>query len=347
MKAIRFASSLALGVLLVTSTSGRALAIPPDPTPEPREKAASSDMDDDAARLLAAGNRAFKEGKFAEAEKAYSEAFAIKKGYDIAGNLGAAQLAQGKLLEAAQHLAFTLRMFPLTGEPALRDQMQKAYDQCRQGVGAVRVNLAVRGATVLVDGVAVGEAPLADEVFLEPGDHVFEAKLEGYTGAPQHVSALKGASVEVTLALSPLPPPRPVKTSVEVVAVRRRNPAPGIALAGVALLTFGAGAGFLSLSASKRSNAEVLRTQILDVGHGCVNGAANYDSRCTSLESTLHSDDTWHDVAVGSFIVGSAAAVGAAAYFLWPQRRAASGREIQVTPVVGAGHGGVIVSTSF
>ena len=168
-----------------------------------------------AARLLAAGNKAFKEGNFAEAEKAYREAFAVKKGYDIAGNLGAAELAQGKLREAAQHLAFTLRLFPITGEPALREQMQKAYDQCRQGVAAVRVKLDVRGATILVDGVAAGEAPLLDEVFVEPGEHVFEAQLEGYTGAPAaRDRAEKGAVREVTLVLTPVPPP--VTTIVQV-----------------------------------------------------------------------------------------------------------------------------------
>jgi PEGA domain len=359
VKARRIAPSLALGVLLVGAAAGQASAIPPGPAPDPA-KAAPSDLGDGAARLLAAGNRAFKEGKFAEAEKAYSEAFTIKKGFDIAGNLGAAQLAQGKLREAAQSFAFTLRMFPITGEPALREQMQKAYDECRQGIAAVRVTLAVRGATILVDGVAAGEAPLADEVFVEPGEHVFEAKLEGYTGAPQHVVAPKGASVEVALALAPVPPP--VRTVVEVAPpVQRRSLAPGIALAAAAVAGLGFGAGFLSLSAGKRSNAEVVRTQIVDVGHGCVISAVNYDPRCPSLESTLRADDTWHDVAVGSFLVGGAATLGAAAYFLWPQRRAPSGREphgsgggaprvTAVTPILGSGHAditGVLVSGSF
>ena len=83
--------------------------------------------------------------------------------------------------------------------------------------------------------------------------------------------------------------------------------------------------------------------------------AVNYDPRCPSLESTLRSDDTWHDVAVGSFLVGGAATLGAAAYFLWPQRRSRrpdreSPRVTGVTPILGSGHAdvtGVLVSGSF
>jgi hypothetical protein len=342
VKAQPIVPSFALYVALAAAAPGRAWAIPIDPATT--EAAAAPDADERAARWLATGNKAFKEGNFAEAEKAYREAFTLKKGFDIAGNLGAAELAQGKLREAAQHLAFTLRMFPITGEPALREQMQKAYDQCRQGIAGVRVKLAVRGATILVDGLAAGEAPLADEVFVEPGEHVVEAKLEGYTGALQRVSASKGASVEVTLALTLVPPPR---TSVEVVPVRRRSLAPGLALAAVAVAGFGGGAGFLGVSAGKRSDAKVLAGNIVAAGNGCASGASNFDARCPSLESTLHADDTWHDVAVGSFVVGGAVAVGAAAYFLWPRRRASSEGAIRVTPIVGSGDGGVLVSGSF
>ena len=146
------------------------------------------------------GNRAFKEGKFAAAEEAYRAAFALKKGYDIAGNLGAAELALGLHREAARHLAFTLRLFPITGDPALREQMKKAFEQCRREVGALRVKVAPAGAAVRVDGAPVtteeepraagvsaapdGEAPQVDEVFVDPGEHVVEAALEGYTGGP-------------------------------------------------------------------------------------------------------------------------------------------------------------------
>jgi hypothetical protein len=295
-------------------------------------------VDERAAHWLSVGNKAFKDGKFAEAEQAYREAFAIKKGFDIAGNLGAAQLAQGKLREGAQHLAYTLRMFPVTGEPALREQMQKAFDQCRQGVGAVRVKLDVKGAVVLVDGRPYGEAPLADEVFVDPGEHIFEARLEGYTGAPLRLRVDKGAAVEVALPLTR------VKVIVVPPPVIRRSIIPGLGLAALAVVGLGGGAAFISMSASKRADAQVLRGQILSYRGSCIVDAANYDvTTCPRLQSALRDDDTFYNVAVGAFLVGTAAALGTAAYFLWPQRRPS----VRVTPVVGAGAGGVLVSGSF
>jgi tetratricopeptide (TPR) repeat protein len=333
------ARSFALLTLLAGTGPRWAWAAPPDPAP-----AAAPAPADTAAGWLRAGNKAFKDGDFAEAERAYREAFAAQRGYDIAGNLGAAELAQGKLREAAQHLAFTLRMFPVTGDPALREQMAKAYEQCRQGVGALRIKLDVKGATVRVDGAEIGEAALADEVFVDPGEHVVEARLAGYTGAPQRVTVAKGAAIEVATALAPVP--RGVDPIV--VSVRRRSLAPGLALAAGAAVGLLGGAAFLSLSASKRSDAKVLDAQILDHHGTCAGGAGNYDAaRCPGLQSTLHADDAFHDVAVGAFVVGSAAAVAAATYFLWPQRTVELDRGVRVTPVMGTGDRGVVVSGSF
>jgi hypothetical protein len=344
----RIARIAALVALVAGAAPSLAWAGPAEPA-KPAPDAAQSPSpgaDEQAAHLLLAGNKAFKEGRFAEAERAYREAFAVKKGYDIAGNLGAAELAQGKLREAAQHLAFTLRMFPITGEPALREQMTRAFEQCRQGVGAVRVKLDVPGAVVLVDGVPQGEAPLLDEVFVEPGEHLIEARAEGYNGAAQRVTVPRGGAAEVGLVLTPVP--RPVSTVARVAPLRRRSLLPGLGLAAVAAVGLGGGAVFISMSAGKRGDERGLAGQILANRGSCVGGAANYDAvRCPTLMSTARADDTFHDVAVGAFIAGSAAAVATAAYFFWPQRALSTGRQIRVTPVVGAGDGGVVFSGSF
>ena len=350
MRPTRFASigAAALAASLAVSAAARAEAPPPAPAGAP-----APDADEQAARWLKVGNAAFKAGDFAGAEKAYREAFAVKKGYDIAGNLGTAELAQGKLREAAQHLAFTLRLFPITGEPAVHDQMQKAYDQCRRAVGAVRVKLDVKGAEVLVDGAPAGEAPLLDPVFVDPGEHVLEARLDGYTGAAQRVTVDKGGEAEVVLVLTPIP--RSVTTVVREVQARRRSLAPGLALAGVAVIGVGGGVGFLSASSSKKTEAESARTTLLAAHQSCVSGAPNFAGQqsCSALASKFKADDTFHDAAVGAFIVGGAAAVGTAVYFLWPAKRpgpTAQGalRGIHVTPVIaGPKDGGILLSGSF
>lgn len=301
-----------------------------------------------AATLLQRGNEAFKEGRFPEAEQAYREALAQRRGYDIAGNLGVVLLAQGKHREAASHLAFTLRLFPITGDPAVRARMERAFARCREAVGAVRVSVPVSGAVVWVDGAPAGESPLADEVFVDPGSHEIEARLEGYAGRAERVTVEKGALVSLSLSLTPV-----VKETVRLVRVpvrdkpRSRLPAALLGAAGV--VGVGVGGALWALSAGRRGEAESLRAGMLRDGASCVKGADNHDERrCPELARALRADDTFHDAAVGAFIVGGAALGAAAAYLFWPARRADSvAPAVRVSPTLGAAGGVVLVSGGF
>ena len=178
MKAHRLARVLVLLAAFTGAAPGLASAAPPD------QAAAAPGAGDPAAQLMAAGNRAFKEGKFAAAEEAYRAAFAVNEGYDIAGNLGAAELAQGKLREAAQHLAFTLRLLP-------RHRQSRGPRADEEGLRAVPPGRGRPAGDARSEGRGGqrrrgggGEAPLLDEDLVDPGDHVIEAQLAGYAGAP-------------------------------------------------------------------------------------------------------------------------------------------------------------------
>jgi hypothetical protein len=182
---------------------------------------------------------------------------------------------------------------------------------------------------------------------VEPGDHVVEARLDGYTATPSPVHVDQGGSVEVTPVLAPMPPPAPRIEWVSAPPVRRRSIGPGLGLAALAVVGLGGGGAFIGASLSKRADAQTLATQILSHQGTCLHGAANYDAaHCPMLQRTLHADDTFHDVAVGAFIVGGAAALATATYFLWPQRGPSSG-QVRLTPVVGTGSASVVVSGSF
>ena len=81
---------------------------------------------------------------------------------------------------------------------AERRSVEELLAQARVKVGAITVRVEPAGAEVFVDGKAVGKAPLAGEVFVEPGARVIEAKLAGYEAAQacvDHVSA--GAKCDV------------------------------------------------------------------------------------------------------------------------------------------------------
>jgi tetratricopeptide (TPR) repeat protein len=299
-----------------------------------------------AAAHLARGNEAFKQGRFAEAERAYRAAFERRRGYDIAGNLGAAELAQGKHKEAAEHLAFTLRLFPITGDPALRGRMARAFESARREVGALQIATSQKGAVVTVDGVPRGESPLADEVFVDPGDHVVDASLDGFESTRQGVTVEKGGSAIVTVPLAPIvreririvdssPPPRP------------RSALPAIIMGTSGLVAITAGIVLVGVSTAKAGHASSVRTAILAGGESCVAGADNHDeARCPDLKRALRAKDALRNAGVGAIALGAAAGVGVAAYLLWP-RRPRDRTGLRVAPIVGQRGSAVVVSGTF
>ena len=349
MKALRSMVSrawlLAFVALVALSLTAPARAEPDKAGPTPDQADAS------ATGWLAEGNRAFRAGQFLEAERAYRHAWDFKHGFDIAGDLGMAEVAQNKLREGAEHLAFSLRLFPITGDPAVREQIQKAYAQCLAALGAARVLGLPEGARLYVDGVGHGMAPLLDPVFLDPGEHVFEAKLPGFEGEPVRATIPRGATADVTLALRALPvapPPSraPLREAPPAPPIKRRSTLPAILLGGVGAAGIVSGLALFGASSSAHSSGQTLRGQVLSSGGGCL--ATKADARCGDLRGDLEQSDRLHDAAVGTTLVGVTAAAGAFVYLVWPSRRLTStGFVLHAEPTVGPGAGGVLASGAF
>lgn len=160
----------------------------------------SSALDEQARELFRSGVKAAEKSQWARAHAAFLAAWSLKEHYQIAGNLGTSEAMLGKWREAATHLAYYLREAPKE-KVAERRSAQKLLEQARAKVGALAVRVEPAGAEILIDGKSVGRAPLAGEVFVEPGVRVLEARLTGYEVAKQEVSAAAGASLEVPLRL--------------------------------------------------------------------------------------------------------------------------------------------------
>lgn len=327
---------------LALGAPGLSLAQPPATAP-------AQGADAEAAKWLSQGNKAFKDGKFDEAEKAYKSAFAVKKVYDIAGNLAMAEFAQGKARDAAEHLAFALRSFPITGDPATKDQMQKTYDQSRGAVGALKVNVLPKGALVYVDGKPAGEAPLLDDVFVEPGKHTVKATLDGHEEGSKSVDAQKGQSVAVALELKALP--KQVVTIKEPVTVAaKRSPLPAFIAGGAAVVAFGVGGALLGVAGGKATDVSDQATALGNARKSCIPTAGNYDQAgCTALEDTAHGADAMHNAGVALLVVGGVAAAGAVTWLLLPapKPKKAGLLELHPLPVLAPGQAGLLVSGSF
>lgn len=224
--------------------------------------------------------------------------------------------------------------------------MRRALAQARAGVGAVTVVASREGARIYVDGAAVGEAPILDELFLEPGEHEVRARLEGYSDATQEVVARAGEAVKVSLNLLPMPPPAQPNSARPSPRSAPRSVVPGVALGGAAAVGFGVGAGLLALASSKRADTAALSRGVVTNGGSCVPGAINGDSRCATLGDQATAYVTLHNGGVVTLV--SSGVVGAAAvlYFVWPRRTAADAR-LGWTPQLGPGFGGAQLSVNF
>src|SRR5262245_54843763 len=148
------------------------------------------------------GIRLYSDKKWAEAEAAFLSAWALNPTFDVAYNLGSAEYQLGKHRGAAEHLSFALHHWPLIdATSALRKTAQQRFDESRAMVAALTVKVNMPRAEVFVDGKSVGRSPLDEDVFVDPGAHTIEAKLDGYDGAKEAVQAAKGSAQTVTLTL--------------------------------------------------------------------------------------------------------------------------------------------------
>src|SRR5262245_37052937 len=148
--------------------------------------------------LFQQANKLYDEGKYPQAEALYLQAWKLKKSYDVAGNLGNLEADMNKPRAAAEYLSFAVREFPAGGRPALRDALIKRLSEVSKLVGTLRFQVNKPGAEVFLDGHSIGTAPLPGEVFVDPGSHSVEARLEGFPPLLMTVSVAKGKSETVS-----------------------------------------------------------------------------------------------------------------------------------------------------
>ncbi|XXY45673.1 PEGA domain-containing protein [Sorangium sp. So ce269] len=309
-------------------------------------------------------------GKHQEAEAALLSAWELNPTFDVAYNLGNTEYKLKKHKESAQYLSFALRHWPLLKTVAkLKPRAEQWLAESRAQVGAVTVTVGMAGAEVLVDGKAVGRAPLEGEVFVEPGEHRVEARLEGYAPASQTVSVAKGGAVEVTLAMAlakrEVKEATPVAKAAEGVSVpgtgagapaaemapaapekpelvpQERSWVPVIALGAASVVGLGVGIGTTVASNAASRDVDAQGRAIIDAGGQCKEPPSAFVDRCSKLYDAGSREETFGNAARVAFAASGALAVAAVTYALWPRAEARIAAPVRVLPDVGAHSAGV------
>lgn len=265
----------ALGLLLCSCPLRAAVAADP-PAPSAGERAAD---------LYKQATERYRTNDLREAEKLYSEAWALQHSYDIATNLGAVELDLKKHRAAAEHLSFALRAFPARGKQEERETIAQRLKMARAEVVTLHVSVNADKADVSVNGKRVGVSPIAEDIFVDAGPVTVEAGLDGYQRATRQLTGQKGDTLDVKLALVPLQKPE-----------ERSMLGPAIA--------FGAGGAGLVLGAVTAGVAAAGKSRLSEV---CAPSGACDETARGELDTAL----TMARVSTAGFIVaGLGAAVG-------------------------------------
>ncbi|XXT25500.1 PEGA domain-containing protein [Sorangium sp. So ce429] len=362
-----------LGLLLTAATVIAAPDLAAAQPAAPQEASASADAAKRADALVQKAGRLYSDGKYEEAEEILLSAWELNPTFDVAYNLGNTEHKLKKHREAAQYLSFALRHWPLLKTVAkLKPTAEQRLAESRAQVGAVTVTVGVAGAEVLVDGKAVGRAPVEGEVFVAPGEHRVEARLAGYAPASQTVRVAKGGAMKVELAMAPLkseaqnaglvakaaegegaPAGAPAAGRLPVVPVKPAAPpeerswVPVIALGAASAVGLAVGITTTVLSRNARESADAHQEIIRQMNGRCIEPPSYVTQKCRELEHDAERAASFGTVSVVAYAASGALAIAAATYALWPRRPASVGHGLRVLPQTYAGGGGIFVAGAW
>jgi len=210
--------------------------------PAPARAAGDEPQAELAKARFAQGLELASKGDYQSALQAFGEAYAASPNAAVLYNIGQAQVALGRPVEAAATLSRYLREGQDGVPPARRQQVQEQIKLLESFTVDLDVTLPP-DATVTVDGRELGRAPLAAPVRLGAGPHKITASL----AAPP---ARDGQPTECQAQRTIVDQPAPAPPAAERGGLRAALPY-ALAGAGVAL-----GAGALAIYLWKRDEYE-------------------------------------------------------------------------------------------
>jgi len=292
-----------------------------------------------------------------------------KHTWDVAVGLGKAEWYLGNHAAGATYMAFAVANIPPKEKTRAVEGLRTALNEMKGSVGTVLVSVSKDHAEVLVDGRLVGNSPLETDVFLEPGQHVLQARLGNAVSSPATVDVQAGKTYNLALLIEAPPKPAvaavpaspPAEKPAESPPIEKTPPEANqddgggsvqprtialVAGASVTAIAAGVGIAYAIKASSHSSDAK-------NIGAGlgpeeCSNPMGASISKCSELADAYSSRDSASRVEAVSFaIAGGAAVATAVIYFAWPRREHLNASSLQVTPIAASHTGGLMFTGSF
>lgn len=290
------------------------------------------------------------------AREAFLKAWKLRQHAAIAASLAEVELKLGRYRDAAEHLSFYLAHLP-TGKESSRTDAERQLAECKMHIGILQLTVDPLNATVLVDGVVVGNGN-SSELFVEPGAHSLHAEKDGRRTPMQRPSVAAGETLDVRLTV-PVSMPSAASSPMQVQPQTPRSEPPRIAqkrpvaeadddgkfwtvTAGGALTAAAVGVGIMYTVQSNGADVradELLRQVNRDSDPELVarHGACTADpppSACSELASARDDAVRSRNIAIGSFVAGGVLGVATVgAYLFWPdEARPSMSKKLTVAP---------------
>ncbi len=294
-----------------------------------------------------------KRGDHRTARSSLAAAWALVKSWDIAMNLGAAELKLGQYRDAAEHLAWGIREGSIkVGESD--EAVIKARSLLAQAaihVGTIKLAIDQTGASVMVDDQFVGRSPLPDPIYVDPGTHVIMARGSGTGAVPidMRLDINAGQVQDRVVRLLPRTTEgSPGSTTIDSPSATRGasglKPKTVIALAG-GVLTAGSLAiavVYTAKGSSAQSDADTLLAQ---AGPGGCERGSDLCSRLADAQARRIDANQVRDVAwIATGLLGASTA---AVVLLWPKESTTSSAFTPRRWSVGVGPSSLTFRASF
>ena len=171
-----------------------------------------------AKKLIAGGDDFFKKGdqlakrkKLKDAQEKYERALAAyQKAFELVPNpqiyfpIAQAEDKLERWVDAASHYRRFVTDAP-EADAGLLTKATARLEAIKLNIGVITLAVQPEGAEVAIDGAVVGAAPLAEALFLAPGEHALTITAEGYQPSEQQLAIEAGSEAERTFELEPVP----------------------------------------------------------------------------------------------------------------------------------------------
>jgi hypothetical protein len=146
----------------------------------------------------------FNDGNFNAALAEFEAAYKIRRSPGVLYNIGLTQKALFRYSEAIASLEkYKAEETKIT--PERRAEVDQLIVEMRALLADVTMNIEPQGASVLVDGRTMGQAPLGKPLGIAAGSHVVEVVLDGYKPARKELMVSAGVPLTLNFKLELIP----------------------------------------------------------------------------------------------------------------------------------------------